>query len=96
VRWYHACWGHEMKLWFKLLLPMLVWLLHFLGIYTAAEFAPQSLSVLTPVLTIIALTALAFAAISKSFQLHWQSIVFYGGTMLAVVAIIWQTLPQYL
>ncbi len=85
-----------MRFWVTLLMPLFIWLLHFHGVYTAAEFAPLSLPVVMPVLTVVALLALAIAAKSRSYLIQWQNIIFSGGALLALIAIIWQTLPQFL
>ncbi|MGB3930596.1 MAG: hypothetical protein WBL20_16760 [Sphingobium sp.] len=89
-----------MKSWLLLLGGMLVWTVHFFGVYAIAEIAPRAWPV-------VALTVLAVATDlwllrhirrepdSAGFS-GWRRSVALGGAALSLVAVTWQGLPAML
>jgi len=86
-----------MKSWLILLGGLLVWTVHFFGVYALAEIAPR------PAL-VIALTLLCIAAdLWLLFRVRlmpaaepfsaWRRSVAIGGVALSLVAVGWQSLP---
>jgi hypothetical protein len=86
-----------MRSWLILLGGLIVWSVHFFGIYGIGEFAPSRGLVL-------ALTALCIAAdlglLHRSRRLpadepflRWRRSVAIGGALLSLVAVGWQGLP---
>jgi hypothetical protein len=85
-----------MRFWVALLAPMLVWLAHFIGVYSAAEFAPTILPILVPILSSVALVILAVTVSKQKSDHRWQRTIVNGGSLVSLVAVVWQTLPLYL
>lgn len=85
-----------MRFWVALLAPMLIWLVHFTGVYSTAEFAPAALPVLVPILSTMALAALAVTVLKQKSDRRWQRTIVQGGSLVSLVAVGWQTLPLYL
>ncbi|MYL99221.1 hypothetical protein GR702_15750 [Novosphingobium sp. FGD1] len=88
-----------MKTWAILLGGLLVWAVHFFGLYAIAEFAPSRM--LTVILTVPCLAAEALLLIyalrldrDEAFT-RWRRSVAVGGTGLGLVAVLWQALPPW-
>jgi hypothetical protein len=86
-----------MTSWLLLLGGLLVWTVHFFGLYAVAEFGPSITAIL--VLTAICLVAdLGVLAGAQRLRRHdgfssWRRSVALGGAALSLVAVVWQALP---
>ncbi len=76
---------------------LLVWTIHFFGLYAIAEFAPSVAAVLG--LTVLCLVA-DLALLTGALRLRrvdafsaWRRSVALGGAALSLVAVAWQALP---
>jgi hypothetical protein len=83
--------------WLLLLGGLLVWTVHFFGLYAIAEFAPSTRAVL--MLTALCL-GVDLAVLRGALRLRrgdafsaWRRSVAVGGAALSLVAIGWQALP---
>lgn len=85
-----------MKTWISLIGPFIVWGGHFAGVYVAAEFAPEALSALAPILTILGLLANAYLIYRVDGEKPWAAKIAKGGAFISSIAIIWQALPVYI
>lgn len=88
-----------MKTWLILLGGLLVWTVHFFGLYAVAEIAPSRW--LTVALTIPCLLADLWLLIragrmkeSNGFA-AWRRSIARGGIGLSLVAVCWQALPPW-
>lgn len=93
-----ACFWHGIKMmtWLSLLAPLLVWAVHFGGVYLCAEFAPGALNVMVPILTVFALGANLHFFFMLPAAAAWHNTIVRGGALLSSTAICWQALPIYL
>ncbi len=85
-----------MKTWAYLLAPLLVWVMHFGGVYLSAEFAPSTLKIIVPILTSLGLCANMYLFITSVNAGSWQTTIVRRGSLISLIAIVWQALPIYL
>ena len=84
-----------MRTWLSLIGPFIVWVAHFSGVYLAAEFAVETLNIVTPILTILGLCANAYLIYRARAENLWTIKIVRGGAFVSSIAIIWQALPVY-
>lgn len=82
-----------MRTWLLLLGPLLLWALHFMGLYLAAEFAPAALPIFGAFLTVLCLAAIVLVTQLPAAKLPAiRPFVVFGG-VIALIAVAWQSLP---
>jgi len=86
-----------MRTWAILLGGLVVWAVHFFGLYAVAEIAPKPW--LVAALTLACLAAnlwllLHVRRLTKTDEFHaWRRSVAMGGAGLSLLAVAWQALP---
>ncbi|HUD29159.1 MAG TPA: hypothetical protein VMQ93_09830 [Novosphingobium sp.] len=88
-----------MRTWAILLGGLLVWTVHFFGLYAVAEIAPSRIATVLLTLACLAadgwLLALALRLGRADAFAAWRRSVALGGVALSLVAVCWQALPPW-
>lgn len=86
-----------MKSWLILLGGLLVWAIHFFGVYAIGEIAPHPWLVAGLTLACLAADLWLLHQIRKTSDREqfstWRRSVANGGALLSILAICWQALP---
>ncbi|MFC0205858.1 hypothetical protein [Novosphingobium soli] len=89
-----------MSTWFILLGGLLVWTVHFFGLYAIAEIAPSPLAVAALTLPCLLADAALLVRLRRLPARDgfgaWRRSVALGGTAISLVAVCWQALPAVL
>ncbi len=86
-----------MRTWLVLLGGLIVWAVHFFGLYAIAEIAPSAepviaLTLLCVIADICLLRRIARLPSGNDF-LAWRRSVSIGGAGFSLLAVVWQALP---
>lgn len=86
-----------MKTWLILLGGLIVWTIHFFGLYALAEIAPYpalvwALTAICAAADIVLLLHARGLATTEAFA-AWRRSTAIGGAMLSLIAVCWQGLP---
>lgn len=86
-----------MKSWLILLGGLIVWAIHFFGLYAIAEIAPRTWLVALLKLACLSADIWLLLRIRRMVGgepfAAWRRSVAFGGAMLSVLAVTWQALP---
>ncbi len=83
------------QLWISLIGAFLVWGVHFAGLYLAAEFAPQTIRVVAPILLVLGLATNGWIFKRANTANPFVATIGGGSAVISSIAILWQTLPVY-